>query len=135
MNLPLEPILDPRGRIASRHVPEFLRKAIATCDFPRGAWIPCPLWISPCVHESLLLMALASKNNSGEHAYPRNITRAYRQNMANLQSDLQIVKKTDNHTHWIAVHICLDWLQSFKQFFTNVSCHILVTSLTLMALF
>ena len=30
---------------------------------------------------------------------------------------------------------CLDWLQSLKQFFTNVSYHILVASLTLMALF
>ena len=29
----------------------------------------------------------------------------------------------------------LDWLQSLKQFFNNVSYHILVTSLTLMALF
>ena len=32
--------------------------------------------------------------------------------------------------------ICsLDWLQSLKQFFINVSYHILVASLTLMALF
>ena len=30
---------------------------------------------------------------------------------------------------------CLDWLQSLKQFFINVSNHILVASLTLMALF
>ena len=29
----------------------------------------------------------------------------------------------------------IDWLQSLKQFFTNVSYHILVASLTLMALF
>ena len=29
----------------------------------------------------------------------------------------------------------LDWLQSFKQFFINVLYHILVASLTLMALF
>ena len=29
----------------------------------------------------------------------------------------------------------IDWLQSLKQFFINVSCHILVASLTLMALF
>ena len=29
----------------------------------------------------------------------------------------------------------LDWLQSLKQFFINVSYHILVASLTLMALF
>ena len=29
----------------------------------------------------------------------------------------------------------LDWPQSLKQFFTNVSYHILVASLTLMALF
>ena len=29
----------------------------------------------------------------------------------------------------------LDWLQSLKQFFINVSFHILVDSLTLMALF
>ena len=29
----------------------------------------------------------------------------------------------------------LDWLQSFKQVFINVSYHILVASLTLMALF
>ena len=29
----------------------------------------------------------------------------------------------------------LDWLQSLKQFFINVSYHILVDSLTLMALF
>ena len=29
----------------------------------------------------------------------------------------------------------VDWLQSFKQFFINVSYHILVASLTLMALF
>ena len=29
----------------------------------------------------------------------------------------------------------LDWLQSIKQFFINVSYHILVASLTLMALF
>ena len=37
-----------------------------------------------------------------------------------------------NHT----VCACmLDWLQSLKQFFINVSYHILVASLTLMALF
>ena len=29
--------------------------------------------------------------------------------------------------------VCLDWLQSLKQFFINVSYHILVASLTLMA--
>ena len=29
---------------------------------------------------------------------------------------------------------CVDWLQSLKQFFINVSYHILVASLTLMAL-
>ena len=29
----------------------------------------------------------------------------------------------------------IDWLQSLKQFFINVSYHILVASLTLMALF
>ena len=32
------------------------------------------------------------------------------------------------------VYLCLDWLQSLKQFFINVSYHILVASLTLMAL-
>ena len=34
-------------------------------------------------------------------------------------------------------HACLyvDWLQSLKQFFINVSYHILLVSLTLMALF
>ena len=32
-------------------------------------------------------------------------------------------------------HKELDWLQSLKQFFINVSYHILVASLTLMALF
>ena len=32
-------------------------------------------------------------------------------------------------------HLQLDWLQSLKQFFINVSYHILVASLTLMALF
>ena len=31
--------------------------------------------------------------------------------------------------------VFLDWLQSLKQFFINVSYHILVASLTLMALF
>ena len=31
--------------------------------------------------------------------------------------------------------MALDWLQSLKQFFINVSYHILVASLTLMALF
>ena len=35
----------------------------------------------------------------------------------------------------IAVGIDVDWLQSLKQFFINVSYHILVASLTLMALF
>ena len=33
------------------------------------------------------------------------------------------------------VHLKLDWLQSLKQFFINVSYHILVASLTLMAMF
>ena len=36
---------------------------------------------------------------------------------------------------WLSrVHALLDWLQSLKQFFINVSYHILVASLTLMAL-
>ena len=33
------------------------------------------------------------------------------------------------------VAMCLDWLQSLKQFFINMSYHILLASLTLMALF
>ena len=32
-------------------------------------------------------------------------------------------------------HGCIDWLQSLKQVFINVSYHILLASLTLMALF
>ena len=39
------------------------------------------------------------------------------------------------HSYLEAVHSVLDWLQSLKQFFINVSHHILVASLTLMALF
>ena len=35
----------------------------------------------------------------------------------------------------IVTHIQVDWLQSLKQFFINVSYHILVANLTLMALF
>ena len=36
----------------------------------------------------------------------------------------------------LCAHICrIDWLQSLKQIFINVSFHILVASLTLMALF
>ena len=34
----------------------------------------------------------------------------------------------------IDIGIFVDWLQSLKQFFNNVSYHILVASLTLMAL-
>ena len=34
-----------------------------------------------------------------------------------------------------SVRVSLDWLQSLKQFFVNVSYHILVASLTLTALF
>ena len=36
---------------------------------------------------------------------------------------------------FLLAHRFLDWLQSLKQFFINVSYHILVASLTLMALF
>ena len=36
---------------------------------------------------------------------------------------------------YLAVICILDWLKSLKQFFINVSYHILVASLTLMALF
>ena len=39
------------------------------------------------------------------------------------------------YMHNNVVQIIVDWLQSLKQFFINVSCHILVASLTLMALF
>ena len=35
---------------------------------------------------------------------------------------------------FLIAHSFLDWLQSLKQFFINVSYHILVASLTLMAL-
>ena len=35
----------------------------------------------------------------------------------------------------VYIRLILDWLQSLKQFFINVSYHILVASLTLMALF
>ena len=35
----------------------------------------------------------------------------------------------------IGFTVAVDWLQSLKQFFINVSYHILVASLTLMALF
>ena len=35
----------------------------------------------------------------------------------------------------LTTRLALDWLQSFKQFFINVSYHIFVASLTLMALF
>ena len=43
-----------------------------------------------------------------------------------------LVRLTD-HT-FVAVDSDIDWLQSLKQFFINVSYHILVASLTLMAL-
>ena len=33
------------------------------------------------------------------------------------------------------IRACIDWLQSLKQFFINVSYHILVACLSLMALF
>ena len=38
---------------------------------------------------------------------------------------------------WVGgwIRVMIDWLQSFKQFFINVSYHILVASLTAMALF
>ena len=35
---------------------------------------------------------------------------------------------------YFSARICLDWLQSLKQFFINVSYHILVASLTMMPL-
>ena len=45
---------------------------------------------------------------------------------------LQIVQIQMKMWHFIRI---LDWLQSLKQFFINVPYHILVDSLTLMALF
>ena len=45
----LEKQLDPRGPIASRgwSIPEFLRIAIATCDFPWGSGPPVPTLCNP----------------------------------------------------------------------------------------
>ena len=39
------------------------------------------------------------------------------------------------NTDYYTTGLTIDWLQSLKQFFINVSYHILVASLTLMALF
>ena len=45
---------------------------------------------------------------------------------------------TINYDYMLTVELCasiyVDWLNSLKQFFINVSYHILVASLTLMAL-
>ena len=44
------------------------------------------------------------------------------------------IKHVPLFAYFYVVYI-LDWLQSLKQYFINVSYHILVTSLTMMALF
>ena len=49
-----------------------------------------------------------------------------------VQKDLS---HTESDTLKSQLHMYLDWLQSLKQFFINVSYHMLVASLTLMALF
>ena len=61
--------------------------------------------------------------------------------MRSLQVDLFayvntiVCEKTRNVNECVLKVLKVDWLQSFKQFFINVSYHILVNSLTLMALF
>ena len=55
-------------------------------------------------------------------------------------SALEIISISANYQILILFTVCLaglfvDWLQSLKQFFINVSYHIPVASLTLMALF
>ena len=60
-----------------------------------------------------------------------------------IETYMRIFKQIDCKTYmcrWqfnpgIHSHEQVDWLQSLKQFFINVSYHILVASLTLMALF
>ena len=53
-------------------------------------------------------------------------------NMGNHFIEPNVRGEGNDHYHWTKM---LDWLQSLKQFFINVSYHILVASLTLMALF
>ena len=54
-----------------------------------------------------------------------------------LLHKISISADTNGLAHEILLRIpyALDWLQALKQFFINVSYHILVASLTLMALF
>ena len=48
MNLPQEAI------VGGGSVPLFLRKPLATCDFPFVVWTPCPLSDSAHLHSSCL---------------------------------------------------------------------------------
>ena len=63
----------------------------------------------------------------------RNITEAVAEQTSDPMSD--IVSCSESSLLADVSKICLDWLQSLKRFFINVSYHILVASLTPMALF